>query len=162
MMWVKSNLTLYQRNFMQSKVSGPKFLIVSFSNALMAASRWVMLLKEILDGVKAMSRNCLLALKIIRKSNQTLPWRKSNEEPIPGVGLQSWNGLTRVPGCRCMDQNVGSRLEELRLEDMTVTSVGASALRKDLKGVWAGIKKGATCLDLLVHPDRSTLQKPKV
>lgn len=34
----------------------------------------------------------------------------------------------------------------------------ASALRKDLKGVWTVIKKS---LYLVGHPDRSTLQKPK-
>lgn len=40
--------------------------------------------------------------------------------------------------------------------------LGSFCTEKGFKGGLGSDKKGATCLDLLAHPDRTTLQKPRV
>lgn len=72
-------------------------MLVSFSEVLMAAGRWVMELKGIINDAEARNQKYLLAFKL-RKSNQALPWRKNNRKPTPADGLQRCSELKWTRG----------------------------------------------------------------
>lgn len=58
----------------------------------MAADSWVMQLKGGINDAEAGSWKYLLAFKL-RKSDQTLPWRKNNRKRTPADGLQRCSEL---------------------------------------------------------------------
>lgn len=112
-----------------------------------------------------MSRKNLLAFKLIRKSNQTLSWRKSNKKLIPGDELQRSSEQKWIYGIPWIYMH-GPKYwlydrEGAVMKDMTAACLGVSMLRKYLKGVWAVMRKPAQCLYFVAHPHRRALQKPK-